>query len=424
MKAAGAAPLWFPLQQGPLVEIPNTSSSATDLTSGLFGSCRVVDEAYIKVKQIGEGTYGQVYLALDRETKEKVALKKIRLDNEKGEGFPVTAIREIMILKEIRHDNIINLKEIVRSDVKKSNQFKGSIYMVLDYMEHDLTGLMERQKQFNPSQVKLLLYQLLMGLNHCHQGGILHRDLKGSNLLIDNGGRLKLADFGLARNVEEALHLTNRTITLWYRPPELLLGAEQYGPEVDMWSVGCIFAELLTGQALFPGKNENDQLEKIFLKLGAPDEKNWPGVEKLPFYKMINYKGGKNHLRDEFTCAKVHPTALELLSRLLTLDPRARLTAAEALASDYFHSEPKMCSAAELPQFEDSHEWEMKQRSRQRRDAVNVGQPLPTSPQPLHASGRDGSARDGGGSHHRGNKETSGPSGKRPRMDSGRESTA
>mmetsp|Transcript_36425 Transcript_36425/g.102888 ORF Transcript_36425/g.102888 Transcript_36425/m.102888 type:complete len:559 (+) Transcript_36425:300-1976(+) len=379
-QAKGAQqPLWLPLQHAPLVEIPDPSVPDADPFG--FGTCKVVDDVYEKVKQIGEGTYGQVYLARHKESSERVALKKVRLDNEKGEGFPVTAIREIMILKDINHENIINLKEIVRSDVKKSNQFKGSIYMVLDYMEHDLTGLMERQKHFKPAQVKLLMHQLLLGLNHCHQLGILHRDLKGSNLLIDNTWRLKLTDFGLARNCKEALHLTNRTITLWYRPPELLLGAEQYRQEVDMWSVGCIFAELLTGLALFPGKNETDQLERIFAKLGMPDEENWPGVEKLPFFKILSKtKAAKLSLAEEFTRHNIHPTATALLCRLLTLNPRARLTASEALASDYFHSDPPMAHPSDLPKFEDSHEWEMKQRIKRRRDVANTGLAAPTSP--------------------------------------------
>ncbi|GFH26170.1 protein kinase domain-containing protein, partial [Haematococcus lacustris] len=169
-----------------------------------------------------------------------VALKKIRMDTEK-EGFPITAIREIKILSSMQHENVVNLREIIRSDIHKNNNYKGSIYMVFDYAEHDLTGLMDSNKfKFTEAQVKCIMKQLLKGLAYVHGNGVLHRDLKASNILIDKHGSVKLADFGLARTWQERQdsRLTNRVITLWYRPPELLLGAERYGPEVDMWSVG------------------------------------------------------------------------------------------------------------------------------------------------------------------------------------------
>jgi len=149
----------------------------------------------------------------------------------------------------------VNLKEIVTSRAHTSNQNKGSIYMVFEYMDHDLTGLAERPGlTFTVPQVKCYMKQLLTGLYYCHRNNVLHRDIKGSNLLIDNQGNLKLADFGLARpySNENANPLTNKVITLWYRPPELLLGTQTYGPAVDMWSAGCIFAELLYGKPILP----------------------------------------------------------------------------------------------------------------------------------------------------------------------------
>ncbi|RDX73795.1 Cyclin-dependent kinase C-1, partial [Mucuna pruriens] len=232
-------------------------------------------DCFEKLEQIGEGTYGQVYMAKEIKTGEIVALKKIRMDNER-EGFPITAIREIKILKKLHHENVIKLREIVTSPgsfqdlnvLRKMNRggqangrkYKGGIYMVFEYMDHDLTGLADRPgMRFTVPQIKCYMRQLLTGLHYCHVNQVLHRDIKGSNLLIDNEGNLKLADFGLARSFsnDQNANLTNRVITLWYRPPELLLGTTKYGPAVDMWSVGCIFAELLQGKPIFPGKDES-----------------------------------------------------------------------------------------------------------------------------------------------------------------------
>ena len=203
-------------------------------------------EAYEKIEQVGEGTYGEVFMARSRDDSSLVALKKVKLEGER-EGFPITAIREIKILKSLNHDNVINMKEIVTS------KNKSSIYMVFEYMDHDLTGLAGREGiKFSVPQIKCYMQQLLTGLNYCHLNNILHRDIKGANLLIDNNGVLKLADFGLARScaLENSRALTNRVITLWYRPPELLLGTQAYGPAVDTWSAGCIFAELLLGKPI------------------------------------------------------------------------------------------------------------------------------------------------------------------------------
>ncbi|CAI5484422.1 unnamed protein product [Closterium sp. Yama58-4] len=282
---------------------------------------RSIDE-FEKLEQIGEGTYGQVYMAREKNTGEIVALKKVRMDNEK-EGFPITAIREIKILKKLKHENIVNLKEIVTSKAEESNKYKGSIYMVFEYMDHDLTGLSDRPgMRFSVPQIKCYMKQLLTGLHFCHINSVLHRDIKGSNLLINNKGVLKLADFGLARsfNSEASGQLTNRVITLWYRPPELLMGAVRYGPAVDMWSVGCIFAELLIGKPILPGKSEIEQLGLIFQLCGTPDESNWPGCSKLPY--MQQHKSDrvlKRRVRDIFRNVDKH--ALDLLDKMLTLDP-------------------------------------------------------------------------------------------------------
>ncbi|PPR96417.1 hypothetical protein GOBAR_AA24249 [Gossypium barbadense] len=371
--------------------------------SPCWGS-RSVD-CFEKLEQIGEGTYGQVYMAREIKTGEIVALKKIRMDNER-EGFPITAIREIKILKKLHHENVIKLKEIVTSP--DGNKYKGGIYMVFEYMDHDLTGLADRPgMRFSVPQIKCYMRQLLTGLHYCHVNQVLHRDIKGSNLLIDNEGNLKLADFGLARSFsnDHNANLTNRVITLWYRtgkdirrasefglqstlrcfsqyrPPELLLGATKYGPAVDMWSVGCIFAELLHGKPIFPGKDEPEQLNKIFELCGAPDEVNWPGVSKIPWYN--NFKPTrpmKRRLREVF---RFDRHALELLERMLTLDPSQRICAKDALDAEYFWTDPLPCDPKSLPKYESSHEFQTKKkRQQQRQHEENAKRQKLQHPQP------------------------------------------
>ncbi|XP_031402106.1 cyclin-dependent kinase C-2-like [Punica granatum] len=334
-------------------------------------------DCFEKLEQIGEGTYGQVYMAREKRTGEIVALKKIRMDNER-EGFPITAIREIKILKKLHHDNVIKLKEIVTSPGPEKdeqgrpegNKYKGGIYMVFEYMDHDLTGLADRPgMRFSTPQIKCYMKQLLTGLHYCHINQVLHRDIKGSNLLIDNEGNLKLADFGLARSYsnDPGANLTNRVITLWYRPPELLLGATKYGPAVDMWSVGCIFAELLHGKPIFPGKDEPEQLNKIFELCGAPDDNNWPDASKMPWYN--NFKPTRpmrRRLREVFKHT-FDRHALDLLERMLTLDPSKRISAKDALDAEYFWTDPLPCDPKSLPKYESSHEFQTKKKRQQQR---------------------------------------------------------
>ncbi|KAL8472119.1 hypothetical protein ACS0TY_028735 [Phlomoides rotata] len=333
-------------------------------------------ECFEKLEQIGEGTYGQVYMAKEKRTGEIVALKKIRMDNEK-EGFPITAIREIKILKKLHHENVIQLREIVTSPgrevneqaMPEDNKYKGSIYMVFEYMDHDLTGLADRPgHRFTVPQIKCYVKQLLTGLHYCHVNQVLHRDIKGSNLLIDNEGNLKLADFGLARSFSNDINanLTNRVITLWYRPPELLLGATKYGPAVDMWSVGCIFAELLYGKPILPGKNEPEQLNKIFELCGTPDELSWPGVSKVPWYNEFKpSRPMKRRVRELFRHFDRH--ALDLLEKMLVLDPAQRITAKDALDAEYFWTDPLPCDPKSLPKYESSHEFQTKKKRQQQR---------------------------------------------------------
>ncbi|MBN3326172.1 CD11B kinase, partial [Atractosteus spatula] len=257
--------------------------------------CRSVEE-FQCLNRIEEGTYGVVYRAKDKKTDEIVALKRLKMEKEK-EGFPITSLREINTILKAQHPNIVTVREIVVG----SNMDK--IYIVMNYVEHDLKSLMETMKQpFLPGEVKTLMIQLLRGVRHLHDNWILHRDLKTSNLLLSHKGILKVGDFGLAREYGSPLKpYTPVVVTLWYRAPELLLGAKEYSTTIDMWSVGCIFGELLTQKPLFPGKSEIDQINKVFKDLGTPSEKIWPGYNELPAVKKMSFtEYPYNNLRKRF----------------------------------------------------------------------------------------------------------------------------
>lgn len=337
--------------------------------------------AFDRLEQVGEGAYGEVFMAREVATGDRVALKRVRMDAER-EGLPVTAVREIKLLLSLRHENVVCLKEIVTSPKKAlagapgGAAGKDDIYMVFEYMDHDLTGLLESPSvRFTEAQVKRYARQLLRGLWYCHARELLHRDIKGSNLLVDNAGNLKIADFGLARTYGEAGRgdYTNRVITLWYRPPELLLGARDYGPAVDLWSVGCLLYELLRREPLFPGSDEADQVARIFSATGVPTEEAWPGWRRLELSHMVNEAalpstgaGLRKRLRE---CGE--GGAADLIAKLLALDPAARLTADEALDHDWFWTAPMPAEAADLPVYASAHEYQTKQRAREAKERAS-----------------------------------------------------
>ena len=290
---------------------------------------------------------------------------RLRLSPPPLRQFPITAIREIKILKILNHKNVVRLKEIVTSKGSDYNQGKGSIYMVMEFSEHDLTGLTDAGQKFTVPQIKCYMKQLLEGLAYCHAQRVLHRDIKGSNLLINNDGHLKLADFGLARpyDTDQQRDYTNRVITLWYRPPELLLGATQYGPAIDLWSAGCIFAELLLKKPILPGKNEFEQIDLIFKLLGTPDESSWPACKKLQYYDMVVSQTNRKYTsRFEEKFGGLDPIAKDLLRKLLHMDPTKRLSADDALDHEYFWTDPRPATPSELPKYPPSHEFTAKKR--------------------------------------------------------------
>ncbi|KAL6494971.1 hypothetical protein OROGR_030890 [Orobanche gracilis] len=281
-----------------------------------------------KLDKIGQGTYSNVYKARDLMTGKVVALKKVRFDNLEPETVRFMA-REILVLRRLNHPNVIRLEGLVIS------RMSSSLYLVFEYMDHDLAGLASIQDvKFTEPQVKCYMKQLFSGLEHCHSNGVLHRDIKCSNLLIGNDGILRIADFGLASvfgpNIRRPM--TSRVITLWYRPPELLLGATYYGVGVDLWSAGCILAELLAGKPILRGRTEVEQLHKIFKLCGSPSEEYW---KKARFPNATLYKPQQPYKRCIAETFKDIPqTALSLIENLLAIDPDARGTAAAALNSE------------------------------------------------------------------------------------------
>ncbi|XP_060529144.1 serine/threonine-protein kinase PITSLRE isoform X2 [Cylas formicarius] len=307
--------------------------------------CRSVEE-FQCLNRIEEGTYGVVYRARDKRTNEIVALKRLKMEKEK-EGFPITSLREINTLLKCQHANIVTVREIVVG----SNMDK--IFIVMDYVEHDLKSLMEtmrhKKQSFMPGEVKCLLKQLLQAVDHLHDNWILHRDLKTSNLLLSHKGVLKVGDFGLAREYGSPLKpYTPIVVTLWYRAPELLLGIKEYSTPIDMWSVGCIFAELLLMNALFPGKSEVDQLNRIFKDLGTPSEKIWPGFKELPAVKKMKFNEYPvSNLRAKFNT--LSEVGLGMLVKFLTYDPAQRVTVEEAMKHTYFNEPPLPIDPAMFP---------------------------------------------------------------------------
>ncbi|KAM7276160.1 hypothetical protein ACFE04_018026 [Oxalis oulophora] len=313
------------------------------------------------LEKIGQGTYSTVHRACDITNNKIVALKKVRFDKHDLDSIRFMA-REILILRRLDHPNIIKLEGLITSPES------SSVYLVFEYMEHDLVGLLSLPGiKFTEPQIKCYMQQLLSGLDHCHSRGVLHRDIKGSNLLVDSNGILKIADFGLASffDPHHNTPLTSRVVTLWYRPPELLLGASHYGVAVDLWSTGCILGELYAGQPILPGKTEVEQIHKIFKLCGSPSNDYWM---KLKLRNSTAFKPVLPYRRCLAETYKYFPApALNLLERLLSMDPADRGTAALALESDLFTKNPLACDPSSLPKYPPCKEIDAKLREEARR---------------------------------------------------------
>ncbi|XP_044486815.1 cyclin-dependent kinase B1-2 [Mangifera indica] len=316
-------------------------------------------DKYEKLEKVGEGTYGKVYKAKDKTTGQLVALKKTRLEMDE-EGIPPTALREVSLLQMLSQSlyvvRLLCVEHVDSSQKSSANPSpdsasirnpssndKSNLYLVFEYLDTDLKKFIDSHRKgpnprpLPPTLIQSFLYQLCKGVAHCHSHGVLHRDLKPQNLLLDKEkGILKIADLGLGRAFTVPLKsYTHEIVTLWYRAPEVLLGSTHYSTAVDMWSVGCIFAEMVRRQALFPGDSEFQQLLHIFRLLGTPTEKQWPGVTTLRDWHVYPVWEPQNLAR---AVPSLCPEGVDLLSNMLKYNPADRISAKAAMDHPYFSS--------------------------------------------------------------------------------------
>lgn len=367
----GGPPKKAKTYDGDLWPVPSPGKEASPCSSPvpagphipLLSGCRSVDN-FRKLNRIDEGTYGVVYRARCTETNEIVALKQLKPRSTQSQdgGFPLTSLREISILMQLKHPNIVNCIEVV---VGSTSQH---IFVVFEYCEHELKILLGRQR-FKCPEIKCLLSQLLEAVKYMHRHWVVHRDLKTSNLLFNKQGILKVCDFGLARRYGDPVRpYTNKVITLWYRPPELLLGQKEYsGCAADMWSVGCIFGEMILRRPLFKGKVELHQLTLIYALVGVPTEETWEGYDSLPLRHKFDLKLNLPTWREKFPEIKpgreneeeqphaLSDTGLDLMKSLLECCPDHRCSAPVALTHPYFDEEPAAFSPEEMPQLKESN---------------------------------------------------------------------
>jgi serine/threonine protein kinase len=284
----------------------------------------------IEKKPLGEGTYGEVYKARCTRSGEIRALKRMKLDQE-DEGVPSTAIREVSLLKILNHPNVVKLHDVFCSQKK--------LYLIFEFVDSDLKKFMkQRGTPLTPEMVKSFARQLVLGVDYCHANRIIHRDLKPQNLLVDNTGALKIADFGLARAFSLPIpKYTHEVVTVWYRCPEILLGCQKYAVAVDTWSVGCIIAELANNSPLFPGDSEIDTIFRIFRKLGTPNESVWSGISQLQDYKETFPKWKPRGLENvPGLLPNLCDDGIDLVNQFLIFNPKDRISCRRALNHRYF----------------------------------------------------------------------------------------
>jgi len=320
--------------------------ASDDGTSGTAAETGLALDGYESTGDlIGQGAYGVVYRGTSRATGEVVAIKKISFaDSVRDGGVPCNVIREIGLLMELKHPNVVRLMNVIQASA-------GSLYLIFEYIDRDLKKFMDdsqtstdmtKRHGLRAPMVKSFLKQILSGVGFCHTYRILHRDLKPHNLLISGDGRtLKLADFGLARLF--ALPngpLTQEVVTLWYRAPEVLLGDDRYGTFIDVWSIGCIFGEMITGFPMFPGRSDIDQIFKIFQRRGTPTDDIWPEVSRLPHYNPefpFWLEQPITNIVPLESLGSVH--AADLLSQMLRYNPEERIACSQALNHPFFFEE-------------------------------------------------------------------------------------
>ncbi|XP_061343901.1 probable serine/threonine-protein kinase At1g54610 [Gastrolobium bilobum] len=338
-------------------------------------------DSYEKLDKVGRGTYSNVYKARDKETGKIVALKKVRFDTSDSESIKFMA-REIMLLQALDHPNVIKLEGLATS------RMQYSLYLVFEYMQTDLTRIISRPgERLTEPQIKCYMQQLLLGLQHCHERGVMHRDIKASNLLIDKRGVLKIADFGLGYSfaIRPEGPLTNRVVTLWYRAPELLLGSTDYGYGIDLWSAGCLLAEMFVGRPIMPGRTEVEQLHMIFKLCGSPSEDFWKKMKLTTSYRPPQHY--KANYEENF---QVFPSSARgLLITLLDLDADRRGSAASALESEFFKSSPLACDPSALPVIHKDEDERSQTKRRRRRKSLKKGKVSQTSTSNVSLSGKN-----------------------------------
>lgn len=310
-------------------------------------------ENYLYLNKIHEGSYGIVFRAKDRINGLEYAIKNIKVERN-NTGFPVSSLREINMLMGVDHPNIVRVREVV------TGGRRDKIYVVMEYIENELKHLIEIQGVFSLPAIKCLMRQLLEGIEYLHRRHIVHRDLKSSNLLLNKQGILKICDFGLSRPfATSSTPYSPLAVTLWYRSPELLLGCP-YTEAVDMWSIGCLLAELFLGEAIWKGKAELEQLEMIVGTLGFPGDSVWPAGSEWFKKRGLGawmHKNSNNRLAERFSGVNgkgegsvINHQGFDLLTRLLHWDPRLRISAKEALGHSWFREHPLPCLPSEIPQ--------------------------------------------------------------------------
>ncbi|CAB07237.2 putative cyclin-dependent kinase 9 [Caenorhabditis elegans] len=369
-------------------QTPNGTNYELEVKQQLSNYQKLFDQAtypfirdvstYEKLNKIGQGTFGEVFKARCKNTGRMVALKKILMENEK-EGFPITALREVKMLEQLKHPNITDLIEVcsAKSTGTTGSKDRATFYLVMALCAHDLAGLLSNPKiRMSLVHIKTMMKHLMSGLNKLHRSKILHRDMKAANVLISKDGILKLADFGLARPFVQRENgagprplYTNRVVTLWYRPPELLLGDRQYGTKIDVWGAGCIMAEMWTRQPIMQGDTEQKQLQLISGLCGSINKDVWPNCVNMPLWSAMSSEPNsalpqgkyrilpnkmKNLMKFDAPDSKTDPfgknvkqhdsatddDALHLLEILLAIDPDKRPTSDEAEDDIWFFKDP------------------------------------------------------------------------------------
>ncbi|KAH7577974.1 hypothetical protein JRO89_XS01G0322500 [Xanthoceras sorbifolium] len=311
----------------------------------VYGNLFEVSRKYVPpIRPVGRGAYGIVCAAVNSETREEVAIKKIgnafdnRIDAKR-------TLREIKLLRHMDHENVIAIKDIIRPPMRENF---NDVYIVYELMDTDLHQIIRSHQELTDDHcrngavidqpmllLQYFLYQLLRGLKYVHSANVLHRDLKPSNLLLNANCDLKIGDFGLARTTSETDFMTEYVVTRWYRAPELLLNCSEYTAAIDIWSVGCILGEIMTRQPLFPGKDYVHQLRLVTELIGSPDESSLGFLrsDNARRYVRMLPQFPKQNFAVRFP--SVSPGAVDLLEKMLVFDPNRRITVDGALSHPY-----------------------------------------------------------------------------------------